>query len=506
MPIDKARAKGLLGVTQKPQSAVTSWVDRICQSSKPVAESDLNQFIVELVDVINLQPTGSEEASRAVRKQLKHGDVTHQKNALNLLASLVLNGGSKFQTTFADERMIDCIKSLVYDARTDSVVRRQTMIMLSYWAKTFQSDPKMSTVAGLYSLCGGSHKLARLQPASKQTSPPVSKSTVKTSTDSTNSNDLVSTMIAGMEKDTAKAIKAAEKSKKKEDDQRKKKPKTKTKLDERFRTNLPLPLNHSSEIDLKEEAPRILNVVATAAQCANNLVNSIQLVNPTTDDIKTDEKVQANLEKTKTVQKRLIRYIRLVTDRDTNGDYIGTLLNTNAQVVAALELYEKQLDPSKELNSSTKQLKDLNIRPTPIPHRDEERGLFDDPESPISPSLPITRSTNYNEDLLGLDFGSQGDHDSDRLPKPITPDSFHSSAGQGTGDYDPGTLSDFSDFDSSTEDEVRVVGSNSLNSTGKPFTGLAASSHAGIRSQPSGSESRSSTVDEDHNPFADPFL
>ncbi|EGG09514.1 uncharacterized protein MELLADRAFT_115777 [Melampsora larici-populina 98AG31] len=497
MPIDKARAKGLLGVGQKPQSAVTSWVDRICQSSKPVAESDLNQFIVELVDVINLQPTGPEEASRAVRKQLKHGDITHQKNALNLLASLVLNGGSKFQTTFADERMVDCIKSLVYDARTDPTVRRQTMILLSYWSKTFQSDPTMSTVAGLYSICGGSHKLARLQPASKQTSPPISKTTNKTSMDSINSNDLVSTMISGMEKDTAKAIKAAQKSKKKEE--RSKKPKNK--IDQRFRTKLPLPLNDASDIDLKEEAPGILNVVATAAQCANNLVNSIQLINPETHDVRTDEKVQTNLEKAKTVQKRLIRYIRLVTDRDTNGDYIGTLVNTNAQVVAALELYEKQIDPSKDLNSSTKRLKDLNIRPTPAPHH-EERGLFDDPETPISPNLPIRPSTNYNEDLLGLDFGSEGDHDSDRLPKPIAPDSYQSSTqAQVNRDYDPGTLSDFSDFDSSNEDEPQV-GLISPLSVGKS-TLIPVDQSVTNRPEPSGSKSREV---EDNNPFADPFL
>ncbi|KAH9824996.1 hypothetical protein DFH28DRAFT_942483 [Melampsora americana] len=486
MPIDKARAKGLLGVTQKPQSAVTSWVDRICQSSKPVAESDLNQFIVELVEVINLQPTGSEEASRAVRKQLKHGDLPHQKNALNLLAALVLNGGSKFQTTFADERMIDCIKSLVYDPHTAPILRRQTLILLSYWAKTYQSDPKMSTVAGLFDLCGGSQKLARLQPTPKE-SLPVLKPTVKNSTDSTNSNDLVSAMIAGLEKDTAKTIKA----------KRRKKPKNK--LDQRFRTHLPLPLDHSSEIDLKEEAPRILNVVATAAQCANNLVNSIQLIDPAKDDITTDEKVQTNLEKAKMVQKSLIRYIRLVTDRDTNGEYIGTLLNTNAQVVAALQLYEKQIDPS-ELNSTTKALQNLNIRPTPAPDHGE-RGIFDDPEIPISPSLGIPSSTTYKEDLLGIDFGSEGHDESNRLPKPITPDSYHSSTqGKRNQDYDPGTLSDFSDFDSSNEDDPQ----SRLNSK-KPIetSDLLSGTISDPVPEPSGSKSKNEV---NKNPFEDPFI
>lgn len=56
---DKARAKELLGVHPKPQTAVTDWIQRICETEKSLNDSVLNQFIVELVEVINLQPTGS---------------------------------------------------------------------------------------------------------------------------------------------------------------------------------------------------------------------------------------------------------------------------------------------------------------------------------------------------------------------------------------------------------------------------------------------------------------
>lgn len=94
------------------------------------------------------------------------------------------------------------------------------MNMPSYGA-TFQSNPKIATVAGFYSIFGCSHNLARLQPASKQTSPPISKTTTKTCNDSTRSNDLVSAMISGMEKNPVKAIKAAQKSKKKKEGNKK---------------------------------------------------------------------------------------------------------------------------------------------------------------------------------------------------------------------------------------------------------------------------------------------
>jgi hypothetical protein len=52
---DPTKAKELF---TKPQSAVTDWIERICALSKESAQTDLNGFIIELVESINLQPTG----------------------------------------------------------------------------------------------------------------------------------------------------------------------------------------------------------------------------------------------------------------------------------------------------------------------------------------------------------------------------------------------------------------------------------------------------------------
>lgn len=93
--------------------------------------------------------------------------------------------------------MVDCIKSIVFDPRTDPLIRKKTMVMLSYWAKTYKSNPKMTGASGLYAACGGQQKLKRIA-----TSP---------------DTDVVGTMIKGMEKDR---IKSEEKSKHKTEKQR----------------------------------------------------------------------------------------------------------------------------------------------------------------------------------------------------------------------------------------------------------------------------------------------
>ncbi|KAG0142027.1 hypothetical protein CROQUDRAFT_663109 [Cronartium quercuum f. sp. fusiforme G11] len=498
---DKTRAKELLRVTHKPQTAITSWVDRICEPPQTFIEADLNQFIVELVEVINLQSTGPEEASRAIRKQLKHGHTSQQKKALSLLESLVLNGGIQFQTTFADDRMVDCIKMIVYDPRTDSSIRIQTMLMLLHWSKTFKSDPKMTTVAGLYNICGGNQNLNKIQSSSTKL-----KNNSKINQGSS-SNEMIDLMIKGMEKDLTKlktdikpiktdSIKSGEKVDK---DQRRKKKKNKSPIDQRFRTHLPDEFKPSNKFKLEKEVPQILKLVATAAQCANNLVNCLQLMDHAKEDVHSDTKVQTNVERTKLVQKSLIRYIQSVAEQDVNGEYIGTLLNTNAQVVAALELYELLADPSKttaEIDATAERIKNLSnqSKPTMIT---QERGVFDDPLIPLSNDLPsssINHHHHHQEDLLGIDFNQD---ELNQLPKPISPNKFINS--KNLDDFDPGHLSDFSEFDGSEIENDPLKVEESKNDLSSSFV-----THQKI---PTSSNSKNKDSEEENsNPFEDPFF
>jgi hypothetical protein len=64
---------------EKPHSSITDWVDIL---TSPSYSDEAYDGIPELVESIALQPTGTPEASRAIRKKLKHGDAHHQYRAL----------------------------------------------------------------------------------------------------------------------------------------------------------------------------------------------------------------------------------------------------------------------------------------------------------------------------------------------------------------------------------------------------------------------------------------
>ena len=66
-------------------------------------------------------------------------------------------------------------------------------------------------------------------------------------------------------------------------------------------------------------------------------MNAITLVNPETDSLLTNERVLECLGKAKILRKPIVRYIQLVE----NEEVIGTLIDTNERIIAALEMYDK---------------------------------------------------------------------------------------------------------------------------------------------------------------------
>ena len=113
------QAQGYLG-NRKPFTAVTDWIDRLCTQRYAEEEYD---GIPELVEAINLQSSGPSEASRALRKKLKYSNVHGQKRALIILKALVENCGQRFQTTFANDQLVDRIKIMSQDQLVDASVR-----------------------------------------------------------------------------------------------------------------------------------------------------------------------------------------------------------------------------------------------------------------------------------------------------------------------------------------------------------------------------------------------
>ncbi|EIW64195.1 uncharacterized protein TRAVEDRAFT_55185 [Trametes versicolor FP-101664 SS1] len=470
----------------KPHSSITEWVEILTSSSY---EEEAYDGIPELVDSINIQATGPAEASRAVRKKLKHGNPHQQYRALVILKAIVENGGHKFQTSFADHQLTDAIKNLAADAATDHKVKKKLASVLAAWHLQFKDDPSMTLVANLYKQCKVAHSTR--------------VSTDRRALDNVNAGLGVDAEYIERKKkeDETRKRREEEKRKAKEDKARRK-----VEEEERKR-KAAQPKMKRKPFNFEQEKPQILTSIANASQAANNLVNAMTLVNTAQDSLETNERVQECLTNVKQVRKQIVRYIQLVE----NEDMIGVLIETNDRIIAALENYdllskpdtsEQQVKAIQEGLAATKlsnsQLGKLQDRQRAAIERSTGRvgssstRPDSDEDSPASPTSP----SYVHPDLQNLEFGALGAEQSG-LPPPIRP-SVPRSSSEDDDAWRRGSLSDFSDYHSSDEEtHNRAVASSSGQPRRRGYVDVSDDESADVRRNP-----KQGLLED---PFADPL-
>ncbi|KAF8913074.1 hypothetical protein CPB84DRAFT_1820537 [Gymnopilus junonius] len=375
---------------EKPHSSITDWVDILTASG--VAE-EAYDGIPELVDSINLQASGPAEASRALRKKIKHGNPHQQYRALVILKALVENCGQKFQSeirncTFADGHMTDALKLLANDPSADKRVKRKLTLVLGSW------------------------------------------------------------------RDQYKVI-------------------------------------HPCRPLL--DKPKVLASIVEASQASSNLVNAITLVNRATDSLSTNERVQECLAKAKQARKPVVRYIQLVE----NEEVIGTLIETNDRINAALEMFEELSVAGIDDEDRTKAVTESMAAAT-ITHPESGIQRNSMSENAVKgKNRDIKQPAHVYPDLEDLNFGPLG-HTSANLPPPLRPSTM-SDDEQETPNR-RGSLSDFSDYESSDEETHKGrVGSSSK----KNYVTVSDNEYESTIPFTSGSTKAKQPVEDD--PFADPF-
>ncbi|KAK0543387.1 hypothetical protein OC846_001012 [Tilletia horrida] len=314
---------------QKPHSSVSDHIDRLC--TERYEEEEYGE-LPELVTAIKLQPaTGTAEASRSIRKKLKYGSVHAQKRAIFVLGALVANGGTRFQQSFADERLVHTIKLTSSDPLIDLTVRKRLMRLLYSWAVQFKSDPAMSQVARLYTACGGGQKsAAQLRSEAAEL---VRKREEAAAKEQKERADRKAAALRTKQEEKDKAI-----AQKLQDKERAKNRSTGTR----------------TVFNFEKEKPAIQATLAQASQLSTALVNALQLVNRDKESVETNTRVQEYLGKVKAERKRVVRYIQLVQQHE---ETVGALIAANDQVLLALQLYDKlskppELDSDDEIAAS----------------------------------------------------------------------------------------------------------------------------------------------------------
>ncbi|GAA5927868.1 Lsb5p [Sporobolomyces koalae] len=441
---------GLSGLNEKPRSSVSALIDILCLDKY---EEDSYEGITEIVESINIQDTGPTEASRAIRKKLKYSDVHGQLRALTILKALVENCGPRFQSTFANERLVDRIKVSAGDPHTDERVKKKIASVLASWHRQFKDDPRMQLVAGLYKSCGlGAARAAQQQRSAATEAYEREQARYEQEAAARAERKAAEQRARQAEKDRI-AKEKADKAKRKAQGTRTRRP----------------PFN------FEQEKPKILAAVGQCTASAQALINALQHVNREKESVTTNARVKECLEKAKVDRKAIIRYIQLV-EADESGEVIGSLIAANEQIVNAVQLYDRMSKPV-ELDSDDEAIEEAKRLATQqglnVPRAPNERSAEDDDAQSIRSRLSafdmqdrevdkmqmqqrrrLDRHLSYRStqqartsaggvhpDLQDLAFGSTG---SSSLPPPIQPRSAEDT-------YRHGSLSDYSDY-SSDED------------------------------------------------------
>ncbi|GAM34194.1 hypothetical protein TCE0_015r01611 [Talaromyces pinophilus] len=310
--------------SDKPFTAVSVQIENLTSEQYEVEDSS---GIVDLIEVIQIQATGPTEASRALRKKLKYGNLHRQLRALTILDFLIQNAGERFLRGFADEPLLERLRIAATDPVSDPEVRKKCQQLFGQWAVSYKDTPGMGGITALYRQLPKRKQPAQQAQAKvlRETAPPAPEvpmghsvsisvgegpSTVLTSPKSTKKSKRSSTFGSSSSKGHKKS--------------------------------------GSKAFNIEKEKPEILQTIASSSVASTNLQNALKLVNRETRRVSEDEEVITQFERCKSLRRQILRYIQHIE----SGDLLGSLIHANEELVTGLMAFEV-LDKSLDYDSDS---------------------------------------------------------------------------------------------------------------------------------------------------------
>lgn len=363
---------------KKPYTAVTVTIERL--TSESVAENDLSG-IPDLVEVINLQDSGPTEASRAIRKKLKYGNLHRQLRALTLLDGLIQNAGPRFQRSFADEALLERLRFCGTAQLSDPEVRKKCTELFRSWATQYKDVRGMEQVASLY------RELPKRKQAVTQEK---SKAVRETENPFGVDDDDDKPSFAGPSQgsgrrgtvNTDTRVTGTIHSFAYDSKEKKKKEKEKDKKNKK---------QQHKPFNLEAEKDQMKAHIAEASIAATNLTNTLQTINREKERISENATALQRFETCKSLRRKILRYIHYVESEQ----WLGSLLHANDELVTALMTFE-QLDRSIDADSDSD---DELAEQTHLYRLATERAKGKELGSPTSPTSPVAG-------MAGLSLGS----------------------------------------------------------------------------------------------------
>ncbi|KXG48086.1 VHS subgroup [Penicillium griseofulvum] len=373
--------------SSKPYSAVTVQIEVLTSEQYEVEDSS---GIVDLVEVVRIQASGPMEASRALRKKLKYGNIHRQLRALTILDFLVQNAGERFLRDFADEALLERLRIAATDSVSDPLVKQKCKQIFGQWATTYKDTPGMAKVTALYKQVP-----KRKQPATQ------AKAKVLREGSAAHANEPPMGHVVSVSGGSGPATLLTSP---------KQKPK-KVKKDKKLSIS-------SKRFDLEKERPEILQALAASSVASTNLLNALKLVNRETHRVSEDAECIHRFETCKQLRHGILRYIQYIETEE----FLGGLIHANDELVDALMAFEV-LDKSVDYDSDSEdEILDGNWKQRHGLGLDDDlhdglAGLNINPPKPPRPnrpdSLPLASSSQHSRQIFESESESEEEDDED---------------------------------------------------------------------------------------------
>ncbi|KAG9772873.1 hypothetical protein KCU88_g5995, partial [Aureobasidium melanogenum] len=400
---------------KKPFSAISVHVEQL--TSETYDEDDLSG-VPDLLEVVKLQATGSQEVARALRKKLKYGNVHRQLRALTILDGLLQNGGTRLQRgLLSDGPLLERLRIAAADPTSDPDVRAKCKVLFGQWVASSEHNPGLEGAKSLYNQLPKTHK-------------PVQQRREQSRVLRETEEDVQREQEREMARHRSDSL------------QRAGEPSSPTVL---RKQSSPITLGQSSSFapkkvkkdkkykakgfDLEREKPAILQSIAASSVASTGLTNALRLVNRESERVSDNPEVMKRFETCKQLRRQILRYIQFVESEE----FLGGLIHANEELVNALmafEVLDKSVDDDSDSELEEAQhLSRIAAKSEQSAARDAERmvaGLsISSPPKPPRPapghiSMPPPRPTSdWKAKQAESDSESESDVDDDDLDDPF---------------------------------------------------------------------------------------
>ncbi|EAW06637.1 LSB5 family protein [Aspergillus clavatus NRRL 1] len=381
--------------SSKPYSAVTVQIEVLTGEQY---ETEDSSGIVDLIEAVRIQGSGPTEASRALRKKLKYGNLHRQLRALTILDFLIQNAGDRFLREFADEPLLERLRIAATDPVSDPLVKQKCKQLFGQWAVSYKNTPGMERVAALY----------RQLPKRKQ---PATQAKAKVLREASNTNNEPqlghtvsisvgngpSTVLSSSKHKHSSSRSSFRKEKKDKEKERKVRDKS---------------------FSLDREKPEMLQTLASSSVASTNLLNALKRVNRETQRVSEDAECLNRFETCKLLRRQILRYIQHVESEE----YLGSLIHANEELVTALMAFEV-LDKSIDYDSDSDQdVLESGWSPDRDDLNDSFAGLVVNPPKPPRPARPLSisvPSSSKQKYVSASDSETDQDEDDDDENNPF---------------------------------------------------------------------------------------